>query len=278
MGMNAQHREMEAVAPKNSPLSSMARLTWWKHNEKEGFYENVISQRRIPAAKWKKADEAFVHLEDKDGNSSIDDFIPEPPSMPPGTNSQLAVRTRGMEAKEKKTAASAATQDPAPTSKALAKETPTPAAANSKHKDAPSTPPQKPSTGPGTPPKPKAATSTTTADHHAIRAESPPRSKANTSTTTTGKPNTAPTGSTKLPAAAATAATGKAAPKTDSKAGSSSQPKTKAYIINGKTCPATYHDGKWWVTFRGSECQVDRAPNRSYKIQYKGQDLEAKDA
>ena len=49
MGMNDEHREMEAIRPRNTPLEAMARLTWWKYDKKNEIYENVISKRQITA-------------------------------------------------------------------------------------------------------------------------------------------------------------------------------------------------------------------------------------
>jgi hypothetical protein len=78
MGMNDEHREMEAVSPRNSPLRSMARLTWWRHDGTTGDYENVISKRRIPAAQWKKEYNSFVHTSEKAGDSYTTNFLGDP--------------------------------------------------------------------------------------------------------------------------------------------------------------------------------------------------------
>jgi hypothetical protein len=80
MGMNDEHREMEAIRPRNSPLETMARLTWWKYDKKNEIYENVISKRQITAEDWNQDLEgkAFVHLTEEDGNSFTRDFLPNP--------------------------------------------------------------------------------------------------------------------------------------------------------------------------------------------------------
>jgi hypothetical protein len=78
------------IPQSNSELTSMAKLTWWKHDAKSQLYENVISKRRIPEAEWKKLDTRFVHLDEKSGSSFTRDFLPvslRAPTLPPTSTS-----------------------------------------------------------------------------------------------------------------------------------------------------------------------------------------------
>lgn len=74
--MNDGHRAMKD--PGNTPLDSMARLTWWKFNDTDRVYENVVSKRRIPESQWKPEYDRFVQLTEKEGRSFTDAFVPQP--------------------------------------------------------------------------------------------------------------------------------------------------------------------------------------------------------
>jgi hypothetical protein len=72
MGMNDAHRPMEGNG--HVPLEKMARLTWWRHDTMNGYYENAISKRKIYNKDWKPEWEEFVELQDGPGNSYTKDF------------------------------------------------------------------------------------------------------------------------------------------------------------------------------------------------------------
>jgi hypothetical protein len=80
MGLNDQHREMEG--PDDTPLDSMARLTWWRYDKSHDVYENVISKRRIPGTEWKAEYNDFVQLDETAGQSWTKVFQPSVHSMP----------------------------------------------------------------------------------------------------------------------------------------------------------------------------------------------------
>jgi hypothetical protein len=77
MAMNDRHRAMEG--PNHEPPSTMARLTWWQFDKTHGFYENVISKRRISATDWHPNHSKFVHLDEKGGQSFTDKFTSTTP-------------------------------------------------------------------------------------------------------------------------------------------------------------------------------------------------------
>lgn len=81
MGMNDKHREMEGS--KNSPLSAMARLTWWKRDVKKQVYQNVISGRQIKFSDWKAEYNHWVKFTDQDGQSFTSTFLPGGKTHPP---------------------------------------------------------------------------------------------------------------------------------------------------------------------------------------------------
>jgi hypothetical protein len=64
--------------PENTPLDSMARLTWWefKRDGTYGVYENVVSKRQIPESQWQPEYGQFVHLTGKEGRSFTKAFLP----------------------------------------------------------------------------------------------------------------------------------------------------------------------------------------------------------
>jgi hypothetical protein len=72
MGMNDAYLLMEGKGHKT--IDKMARLTWWRHNTKNGYYENVISRRKISNKDWKPAWAKFVQLKEDTGNSYSKDF------------------------------------------------------------------------------------------------------------------------------------------------------------------------------------------------------------
>jgi hypothetical protein len=261
MGMNDEHREMEAVSPRNSPLRSMARLTWWRHDGTTGDYENVISKRRIPAAQWKKEYDSFVHTSEKAGNSYTTNFLGDPkakvtapsdPSVDAVTQKLRAMSVGKGPSTQPAGSASKPSTTAAPTEGAAAPKPATAKPATAKPANAPTAKPAtaKPATAKPAPSKP---------------APDKPRSAP--------APPNAPGPATAAKSASAFKPGSKPSPKP---ATVSSHQATRSCFIKGKKFTAVYStSNRWTVLFGGQDLEIHRE-GRRHIVVFNGDALEVK--